>query len=405
MLGGTLRDFMSNLDALHDHLGAVYPGMQAPSFRVSDREEDGALILHYYSSRQGLEYIVIGLVTAIARKLLHTEISVEIIKQKQHPGDDVQFAIKEIHSPEISPHCKQTACTRPGKELDLLSSEPKISPATFCRIFPFHLIFGKDMEIRQYGDSLSRVIKGLNGRAHLTMPDVFELVRPKTEFTPKALHAHINTVFVLTTRPGCLQVPNSMDVNSDYDSKSLRLKGQILHLEDFDSFLFLCSPSVGNLDDLRENNLYLSDIPVHDVTRNLILLSEQFQEDHILTKELEILTDKLRQTHRDLAEEKELTDQLLYSILPPSVAQELRHKRPVQAEKFEMVTILFSGIVNFENICQNSEPVEIVQLLNNIYTEFDILTDPQINDVYKVRERERKTFSLVVTALKRTNEK
>ena len=300
---------MSNLDALHDHLSVVYPGMKAPSFRVSDREEDGALILHYHSSREGLEYIVIGLVRAIARKLLHTEINVEIIKQKEHPGDDVQFAIKEIHSPEISPHCiKQTACARPSKELVLLSSEPKISPATFCNIFPFHLMFGRDMEILQNGDSLSRVIKGLNGRAHLRMPDIFELVRPKIEFNSNALLAHINTVFALRTRPGCLQVPNSIDVNADFDSKSLRLKGQILYLEEFDNTLFLCSPSVSNLDDLRENNLYLSDIPVHDVTRNLILLSEQFQEDRILTKEPEILTDKLQQTHRDLAEEKKLTD-------------------------------------------------------------------------------------------------
>ena len=36
--------------------------MKAPSFRCSKREEDGALILHYYSDRPGLEYIVIGIV-------------------------------------------------------------------------------------------------------------------------------------------------------------------------------------------------------------------------------------------------------------------------------------------------------------------------------------------------------
>ena len=385
VLGGTLRDFISNLDALHDHLASVYPGMRAPSFRVSDRE-DGTLILHYYSSREGLQYIVIGLVRAVARKLLNTEISVEIIKQKQGPGDDVQFAIREIHRDENSSHGdnQQRAAICAVKEHISLSLEPKISPATFCHSFPFHLMFDKCMKILHCGDSLSRVIKDISD-SHLTVPEVFELVRPRIELTCESLLAHINTVFVLTTRPGYLQPPNSADhMNSNYDSKSLRLKGQILYLEEFDNLLFLCSPSVNNLDDLRENGLYLSDIPLHDATRNLILLSEQYQEDHILTKELEILTDKLRQTHRDLAEEKELTDQLLYSILPPSVAQELRHKRPVQAEKFEMVSILFSGIVNFESICQNSEPVEIVQLLNNIYTEFDILTDPQINDVYKV---------------------
>lgn len=51
-----------NLDALHDHLGTLYPGMRAPSFRCTERPEDGALILHYYSDRPGLEHIVIGIV-------------------------------------------------------------------------------------------------------------------------------------------------------------------------------------------------------------------------------------------------------------------------------------------------------------------------------------------------------
>lgn len=54
--------FLQNLDALHDHLGTLYPGMKAPSFRCTERPEDGALVLHYYSDRPGLEHIVIGIV-------------------------------------------------------------------------------------------------------------------------------------------------------------------------------------------------------------------------------------------------------------------------------------------------------------------------------------------------------
>jgi guanylate cyclase soluble subunit beta len=57
-----------NLDALHDHLGTLYPGMRAPSFRCTERPEDGALLLHYYSDRPGLEHIVIGIVKV--KKLL-----------------------------------------------------------------------------------------------------------------------------------------------------------------------------------------------------------------------------------------------------------------------------------------------------------------------------------------------
>lgn len=58
---GILINFQ-NLDALHDHLGTLYPGMRSPSFRCTERPEDGALVLHYYSDRPGLEHIVIGIV-------------------------------------------------------------------------------------------------------------------------------------------------------------------------------------------------------------------------------------------------------------------------------------------------------------------------------------------------------
>lgn len=62
ILGATPRDFLQNLDALHDHLATIYPGMRAPSFRCTERPDDGVLVLHYYSERPGLEYIVIGIV-------------------------------------------------------------------------------------------------------------------------------------------------------------------------------------------------------------------------------------------------------------------------------------------------------------------------------------------------------
>ncbi len=75
--------------------------------------------------------------------------------------------------------------------------------------------------------------------------------------------------------------------------------------------------------------------------------------------------------------------------MPPSVANELRHQRPVPAKKYECVTLLFSGIVGFSQYCaKNSDSkgaMKIVKLLNSIYTTFDVLTDPKKNpNVYKV---------------------
>ncbi|KAG8192153.1 hypothetical protein JTE90_027795 [Oedothorax gibbosus] len=372
VLGSTPRDFLQNLDALHDHLATIYPGMRAPSFRCT--EEDDRLILHYYSERAGLEPIVIGIVKAVASKLHNTEVQVEVVQQKSLTCDHVQFAIIDPNAP------LKSSSRTDGLELEsLVSISNKISPATFCRAFPFHLLFDRRHLVLRAGTSAARVFPALTGAGcHLT--DLFEMVRPHVAFTFDNILSHINTVFVL----------RSLDKEGNEQSNSsMRLKGQMLYLSDLDAMLFLCSPSVLSLDDLARRGLYLSDLPLHDATRDLVLLSERFVAEYKLTRNLEILTDKLQSTYRELEDEKKKTDKLLYSILPPSVANELRHHRPVPAKKFERVTILFSGIVGFSQYCtRNSDSNaarKIVNLLNNIYTTFDVLTDPKINpNIYKV---------------------
>ena len=74
----------------------------------------------------------------------------------------------------------------------------------------------------------------------------------------------------------------------------------------------------------------------------------------------------------------------MYSILPPSVANKLRMGKPVEAVKYDSVSILFSGICDFNTFCTNNSPMKVVSLLNEIYTKFDALADPRIYNVYKV---------------------
>ena len=50
--------------------------------------------------------------------------------------------------------------------------------------------------------------------------------------------------------------------------------------------------------------------------------------------------------------------------------------------KFEGSTILFSDIVTFTNIAAAVQPIQIVDMLNELYTRFDSLTNT--HDVYKV---------------------
>lgn len=49
---------------------------------------------------------------------------------------------------------------------------------------------------------------------------------------------------------------------------------------------------------------------------------------------------------------------------------------------FEHVTILFSDIVTFTEICSRITPMEVVSMLNGMYSIFDTLTEK--NQVYKV---------------------
>ncbi|XP_022064187.1 guanylate cyclase soluble subunit beta-1 [Acanthochromis polyacanthus] len=384
VLGSNVREFLQNLDALHDHLGTIYPGMRAPSFRCTDAEKGNNLILHYYSEREGLQDIVIGIIKTVAQQIHGTEIEMKMIQPKSEECDHIKFLIEEKDSEEEALYEDLDGFEENGTQ------ETRISPYTFCKAFPFHLMFDKDLMLTQCGNAIYRVLPQLQPGTCI-LPSVFSLVRPHIDFSFHGILSHINTVFVLRSKEGLLNVETveNEDELTGVEISCLRLKGQMIYLPEAENILFLCSPSVMNLDDLTRRGLYLSDIPLHDATRDLVLLGEQFREEYKLTQELEILTDRLQHTLRALEDEKKKTDRLLYSVLPPSVANELRHKRPVPAKRYDNVTILFSGIVGFNAFCSKHASAEgaikIVNLLNDVYTRFDILTDSRKNPyVYKV---------------------
>ncbi|KAH8310382.1 hypothetical protein KR044_001037, partial [Drosophila immigrans] len=512
VLGATPRDFLQNLDALHDHLGTLYPGMRAPSFRCT--EKDGELLLHYYSERPGLEHIVIGIVKAVASKLHGVEVEIDIVKRKGEPIDEaekeralareqqqldtdttdvgldapvlpcaqgsssasasvsasasasvsatanasvnseqnnnhnasnnngignsninnnnndgqqiateqlpatskatplvqdsfdcdgdkeqkclrllknksddierydhVQFLIREINvAAKSQADAKKDEQAAASDDMEFLCEAPLISPATFCKVFPFHLMFDRQMKVVQAGKAVSRVIPRV-AEENCSLIEVVEAIRPHLQLNFENILSHINTIYVLQTRQGAM--------SSRHEQRFLRLKGQMMYIPETDRILFQCYPSVMNLDDLTKKGLYISDVPLHDAARDLVLLSEKFEAEYKLTKNLEMLTDKLQQTFRDLESEKQKTDRLLYSVLPKSVANELRHQRPVPPKRYDSVTLMFSGIVGFGQYCAaNTDPegaMKIVKMLNELYTVFDALTDSKRNlNVYKV---------------------
>ncbi|XP_068701770.1 guanylate cyclase soluble subunit beta-1-like isoform X4 [Montipora foliosa] len=403
VLGRNLRDFLCNLDALHDHLATIYPGMEAPSFRCTETS-DGTLLLHYYSKRQGLEHIVIGLVKAVAKDMLNTEVVVNVQQSRSDGCDHVVFAIMETG-------CKHGGHSKLGlqtfdlntltdkRESHLEESEKKvkrprreINLLSFCKAFPFHLMFDRKLSVTQAGVAMTRVLN-----KSFTIPflfkEAFELTRPRMEFTFEAVLSHINTVFIATVKQPALRMSADTLSNSVTNSYSqgphnaipvLRLKGQMIYVPKSDCILFLCSPRVSSVGFLKQLGIFYSDIPVHDATRDLIFMSHARRAERELVERLEETSNDLRKLESKLTENKRQTDELLHSILPKEVAAKLRLNQPVPAENYKIVTILFSDIVGFTALCSDDKivPMDIVRLLNKLYTYFDMLSG--MNDVYKV---------------------
>jgi adenylate cyclase len=87
------------------------------------------------------------------------------------------------------------------------------------------------------------------------------------------------------------------------------------------------------------------------------------------------LSAQVEQARNQMLAEKDRSEKLLLNILPPAIAERLKHGEVNIAQGHADVTVMFADIVGFTRMTEELSPVETVKILNDVFSIFDELAD------------------------------
>ncbi|RXM92987.1 Soluble guanylate cyclase 88E [Acipenser ruthenus] len=189
VLGRNVRDFINELDNLHEYFRFSFPKVQPPSFCVEE-ECETSLTLHYRSTRKGFTQFVKGQLSQVGRQFYSTDIEVEILSKEE--TEKMTYVVYKMNFDNAAfKHRMPQQKTAPGYE------KLPMKRAIFFDMFPFSVIFRRDMTMYRIGDGLKEVFSDLQGKK---FNEEFTLVRPMLEFSWENIYTHLNNVFELLSK-------------------------------------------------------------------------------------------------------------------------------------------------------------------------------------------------------------
>ncbi|XP_031618027.1 head-specific guanylate cyclase [Contarinia nasturtii] len=367
-LGADLQEFLGALEGVHDVLKLQEDGQTDTDFICAD---EGELI--FTSERPVIAWLLLGSLKALTRILYDINASIVI---EPIEGDPKCYRYLFTLSEQEKNRLKLTEIEQDVSVpiSGLTATDLKMSPATFCKAFPWHFIMNEDLEIIQMGKGFSKLFKN-SLPTHGRLVTTYVIFKRPTNLTIKFrdIIRRSNTPFVLSLKP----LPGVK-----YAAEALDVKGRMVFCPESNSILFIGSPFIDGLDGLTCNNLFISDIPLHDATREVILVGEQTKAQDGLRRRMDKLKNSIEEGNAAVAKERKKNVSLLYLIFPAEIAESLWLGSTIDAKTYPDVTMLFSDIVGFTSICSRATPFMVISMLEELYKEFDEACG--YFDVYKV---------------------
>ena len=127
------------------------------------------------------------------------------------------------------------------------------------------------------------------------------------------------------------------------------------------------------------------------IARHWKLEEQNFANSLAHTATLAMEARNRKQAEEALRLEKEKSELLLLNILPSEIVERLKYETDSIADSFADVTVLFADIVGFTELSCCVAPIDLVKLLNRIFSTFDLLAEKHelekiktIGDAYMV---------------------
>ncbi|XP_014253023.1 soluble guanylate cyclase 89Da-like isoform X2 [Cimex lectularius] len=373
--GRYFTEFLQNVDNIHLEMRFTYRKMNSPSMYITETDKDGAVLV-YRSSRAGFKHYFLGQLQEIAESLYGIELKINVLEELTSTCGFKNITIKLRLDYDNKPYIGAVQASVIGPRL------PPVSSKVLVDLFPFTVVFGRSMRVLLAGHKLLSLFPGIQVH-HKPVTNFLKVRRPRgIPFTWENITCFQTVMFEVEVimpeeqaRTGVRKRP----------TKNILLKGQMKHIESISAIIFLCSPVVINLDDLQSMSLYLDDLNMHGLGRELVLrgwsncsrLEQTCEEVEDLCKELEM-------NHKLLEEWKEKGDNLLYSMIPRKIADQLRAgASPLSTCKsFESVTVMFAELCGLKSAVTVSDVMTVVNIMNALFSCFDTIIDEF--SVYKV---------------------